>query len=158
MTGGNGAAIRQSHARVCGNEGGNHAATATAEDCREPDTLYRCQAAIREPDELFAQVVDGYLDGLQRAVVADRFVAWARAEGLALTRHDGFILARRGQRVVGICVTFAYRSSRRHRLPTTPCASCGARPVGTFDDGSPRYDCHRGDPERHVPLWPEAPA
>lgn len=32
------------------------------------------------------------------------------------------------------------------------CASCGAPPVGTFNDGSPRFTCHIADPDRHVPL------
>ncbi len=31
------------------------------------------------------------------------------------------------------------------------CASCGARPVGTFNDGSPRFTCHLREPELHVP-------
>lgn len=30
---------------------------------------------------------------------------------------------------------------RRDRIPAIPCASCGAAPVGTFYDGSPRYGC-----------------
>lgn len=32
------------------------------------------------------------------------------------------------------------------------CASCGAAPVGTFNDGSPRFDCYRTSPLPHVPL------
>jgi hypothetical protein len=30
---------------------------------------------------------------------------------------------------------------RPERIPTTPCATCGAAPVGTFHEGSPRYTC-----------------
>jgi hypothetical protein len=38
-----------------------------------------------------------------------------------------------------------------------PCWTCGAAPVGTFDDGSARYDCHVGDPEGHVPTRSTTP-
>lgn len=32
-----------------------------------------------------------------------------------------------------------------------PCATCGARPSGTFHDGSPRYRCHLDSPALHRP-------
>lgn len=38
-----------------------------------------------------------------------------------------------------------------------PCWTCGAAPVGTFSDGSPRYDCHRTSGIPHGPTTSPTP-
>lgn len=37
------------------------------------------------------------------------------------------------------------------------CPTCGARPVGTFRDGSPRFDCSRTSGIPHEPIFPGMP-
>lgn len=36
-----------------------------------------------------------------------------------------------------------------------PCATCGAEPTGSFNDGSPNYRCHLTSEIPHVPIKPE---
>ena len=48
--------------------------------------------------------------------------------------------------------SYLWRTGWDARDPKRPCYTCGARPIGQFSDGSPRYNCHLTAAISHVPI------
>lgn len=93
-------------------------------------------------------VLDAYMEtGSASARFLVAFRAWAKTNTLKTSQRGGWRFAKdeRGQIVAAAS---ARAPSSPDPLPTRPCATCGAAPAGTFQDGSPRYRC------THAPLRP----
>lgn len=86
---------------------------------------------------------DAYVEsGSASAETRRAFRAMAAERGLTVQRRGSLLLARdAGGRVVGFLDTHPRDGSTGRAIPSTPCVGCGAAPVGTYHDGSPRYQC-----------------
>jgi hypothetical protein len=76
------------------------------------------------------------LDEQVRQLAADIGGTYERRTYPRLVLH----LVRRGDHVV-FAGSNERQATRYERPDPIPCATCGSTPIGTFHDGSPRYDC-----------------
>jgi hypothetical protein len=98
--------------------------------------------SVELANDRLEQLLVEYVSG--GAITRTAFMEMAAANNWSYEDRDGVLVAFDDhQRLAAAAMARDTDTEvlQPERIPTKPCASCGAVPVGTFYEGSPRYHC-----------------